>query len=1044
MLESREPVQIFCAYALEDAAQFQPLKTSLLMLEKKKRIYVCYEHNIPAGAHREQTLTAAIEHAAIILLIITTNFFNSDEQHEKMIEHILQREAANDVHVIPILLRSVNWQYTPFAHLQPLPADGRSIKSRNNVDEAFTEVFDRIYPIIDQLAGQAGPEQQGPNRKRTFLQALRIDHSGFRQGRASSFVGRAAELTDIQQHITELQASGGYLTITGQAGQGKSSIIASFIELHDPGSIQHFIPFNPGPDHQVTLLRDLMAQLILKYDLDDIYVASDHRPALRDFFPKVLQEVERKGGRELIFIDGLDQIKEDMDGIRDLSFLPLAPPAGIVFVLGTRPNDTLQPLELLKPHYMYQLPNLSRPDFDLLLQQRHIQISPEMAARFYEAMEENALYLNLVAKELAQTEAFTPEEIIQRVATNPNNIFTLSIDRLRRNRDFWDRVIEPLLGVLLVTREPLTLRMLKDILALKDAEIREGLQKLGGLVMQDGQEQYSLFHLKLQDYLKQDKESVRKDYIFSLEEVEAWQAKFAQWCAGQDGVNIWQDARKGSVEQERRGYARQHYVTHLYEGGVDMWPRLFQVLDEGSYGHGKLQDDPSTRLYAQDLDLGRKAAAWSEWGLQDGVQRLPILWRYTLLRCSLTSRVDNYPDAAFRLLWLLGREQEALNLIELLSNPSRKVAILLMFATLLDKQLTRESEQWQLLLRAREVIKSIESSNERAEALSKLGKALSKAGKWEEAEETWEEAREVIKSIESSNERAWALSKLGGALSEAGKWEEAREVIKSIESSNERARALSELGGALSEAGKWEEAREVIKSIEQSDERAEALSKLGGALSEAGKWEEAEETWEEAEETWEEAREVIKSIESSDERVEALSELGGALSEAGKWEEAEEKWEEAREVIKSMVESEERARVLSELGGALSEAGKWEEAREVIKSIEESYIRVEALSGLGGALSAAGKWEEAQEVVKSIAGSKERARALVELTNALNVAGKHDDALSLIQSSWVEAKTRKDALALFPMALGLIPAYPQLGMELFKGFAWVDSFLLTF
>src|SRR5437764_10648670 len=131
-----------------------------------------------------------------------------------------------------------------------------------------------------------------------------------------------------------------------------------------------------------------MARLILKYDLTDLYVASESRPALRDYFPKVLAELVAKGGQEVIFIDGLDQLEEEQSGIRDLSFLPNNPPPGTVFVLGTRPNDTLRPLELLKPRYEYKLPNLSRQDFDLILQHRQVQLDTKLADRFYESMQE--------------------------------------------------------------------------------------------------------------------------------------------------------------------------------------------------------------------------------------------------------------------------------------------------------------------------------------------------------------------------------------------------------------------------------------------------------------------------------------------------------------------------------------------------------------------------------------------------------------------------------------------------------------------------------
>jgi hypothetical protein len=159
--------------------------------------------------------------------------------------------------------------------------------------------------------------------------ALLHDHSAIIQGRLDSFVGREQELQEIRRRIEGLLPIGGYLTITGPAGQGKSSVIARLVAEYGPDNIaHHFIPFKPGPGHQVGLLRDLMARLILKYDLPDWYVGDQLAlPALRDYFPKVLAELAAKGGQEVIFVDGLDQLQEDAGGERDLSFLPPNPPA---------------------------------------------------------------------------------------------------------------------------------------------------------------------------------------------------------------------------------------------------------------------------------------------------------------------------------------------------------------------------------------------------------------------------------------------------------------------------------------------------------------------------------------------------------------------------------------------------------------------------------------------------------------------------------------------------------------------------------------------
>jgi len=614
-----------------------------------------------------------------------------------------------------------------FSYLsKKLPIDQRPVKS--GVEHSNFQLL--YYPEYVERsmfsANQGERDEQKDSDKEHRLRAMLADHLGFMRDRLESFVGRQAELIEIRQRIAEKLLTGGYVTITGQAGQGKSCIIAKLVEEYGPDNVSfHFIPFNPGPDHQVGLLRNLMARLILKYNLPEIYVASESRPALRDYFPKVLGELVAKGGQEVIFVDGLDQLEEELSGFRDLSFLPNNPPPGVVFVLGTRPNDTLKPLELLKPRHEYKLPDLSRNDFDLLLERRNVHLSRELANRFYEAMQKNALYLDLVAKELAEAGAVNEVEVIKRIADNPDNIFSLSIERFKRQERQWRTILKPILGLLLAANEPLGVRHIRQVLAVEDDELRDGLRRLGGLVAEDGQGRRYLFHLKLQEYLRQDENKPDKEFVFASDEEIWWHKKLISWCEQNGLENIWQDVKWDADEQGRRVYARQHYVTHLYQSRE--WDRLWNLLDEGNYGRMKVRFDPSTRSYAQDLDIGRQASAWKEWSFEEGVNLLPYLWRYTLLRCSLTSRADQYTPEAFEALMLLKRVQQAVDLAELLTNPAYKVAILRQIARHLRQQLGREHEGLQLLMRAYEVVQSIEEDRIKTKALRELSIELTKA-----------------------------------------------------------------------------------------------------------------------------------------------------------------------------------------------------------------------------------------------------------------------------------------------------------------------------
>ncbi|WP_345724298.1 hypothetical protein [Herpetosiphon gulosus] len=93
------------------------------------------------------------------------------------------------------------------------------------------------------------------------------------------------------------------------------------------------------------------------------------------------------------------------------------------------------------------------------------------------------------------------------------------------------------------------------------------------------------------------------------------------------------------------GEARYHYITHL--ALAENWATLWQVLDAGDYGEQKTRFDPSTRLYVLDLDRCRESTITEGQSVNEHIQNLPRLWKYSLLRTMLSSRVDQWPEDLF-------------------------------------------------------------------------------------------------------------------------------------------------------------------------------------------------------------------------------------------------------------------------------------------------------------------------------------------------------------------------------------------------------------
>jgi hypothetical protein len=893
--------------------------------------------------------------------------------------------------------------------------------------------------LRDRRTDSESLEEQPPEKavieKQARLRAMLADHSSFMRDRLQGFVGRETELTEIRRRIAEKQATGGYVTITGQAGQGKSSVMSRLVQDAGPDTVaHHFIPFSPGPDHQVSLLRDLMARLILKHDLPEIYVAGESRAALRDFFPNLLVEIAKRGQQETIYIDGLDQIDPDANGTRDLSFLPTDPPPGIVFVLSTRPDDTLRPLELRKGLAEYKLPPLTRANFDQALEGRGLHLNPGMVRGVYDSMGGNALYLHLVVEELAAAGAPSRDEIIRRVADDPNNLFSLSIDRFKRTERSWREVIRPVLGLLLATQEPIAPAHLRQIIKVDHSDLRDGLRRLGGLVSEDGEGRRYLYHLKLREYLREDPAHPNKDFVFAADEVAHFHRLLADWCEQGGLAAIWQDTKGDLAEQGRREYARQHYITHIYH--TRDWVRLASVLDAGDYGRAKVRHDPSTRSYVQDLDLGCQAAARVDLGLEEGLARLPHLWRYTLLRTSLASRADNYPDEAFPTLVLLGRTQEAIWLAELLTDPSKKALALGRIAEQLQKSEDRAQEARVLLVRAYEVggqiadeykkstileilLKISKLTNSelatqaealaralpdgwmRASALASLAGALAAAGQ-PHATEVFRDAEALARALPDDGMRASALASLAGALARAEQphatevFRDAEALARALPDGRMRASALASLAGALARAEQWPQAEALARALPDSQTRAWALANLAGALARAEQWRLAEA--------------LVSSISDSRMRASALASLAGALARA-------EQWPQAEALARALPDGWMRASALASLAGALARAEQphatevFRDAEALARALPDGRMRASALRDLADALARAEQWPQAEVLARTLPNNRVQAWALRDLVGALINAEQWPQAEALARAlpdDWMRAWALRD------------------------------------
>jgi hypothetical protein len=147
------PIDVFISYSHRDEPYREELEKHLSLLRRSDAIRSWHDRRIGAGDEWKAVIDEHLDRARIILLLVSVDFINSDYCYDDELKRALQRRAAGEAVVIPIILRQCEgWQKnTPFGALQALPRDGKPIKTWADPDEAWTDVARGIRQVVERL-----------------------------------------------------------------------------------------------------------------------------------------------------------------------------------------------------------------------------------------------------------------------------------------------------------------------------------------------------------------------------------------------------------------------------------------------------------------------------------------------------------------------------------------------------------------------------------------------------------------------------------------------------------------------------------------------------------------------------------------------------------------------------------------------------------------------------------------------------------------------------------------------------------------------------
>ncbi len=152
---SSPTVSVFVSYAHADEKLRKELGKHLSILERQGLVSTWHDRMITAGTEWAGTIDTRLEEAAVILLLVSSDFVDSRYCYDIEMKRALERHERREALVIPVILRPVVLKGTPFAKIQALPKDARPATEWPSLDSAFVDVTEGLRDVVQGLGANA-------------------------------------------------------------------------------------------------------------------------------------------------------------------------------------------------------------------------------------------------------------------------------------------------------------------------------------------------------------------------------------------------------------------------------------------------------------------------------------------------------------------------------------------------------------------------------------------------------------------------------------------------------------------------------------------------------------------------------------------------------------------------------------------------------------------------------------------------------------------------------------------------------------------------
>ncbi len=138
------PLKVFCSYSHKDEGALDAFRSHLSALRLSGLIEDWHDRKIPPGGDWDKEIRENLDAADLILLLISSDFIDSEYCMQKETARALSRHKARLATVIPVFLRQCVVRGLPFDDLQGAPRDRKWVDQQPSTDKAWTEVTEAV------------------------------------------------------------------------------------------------------------------------------------------------------------------------------------------------------------------------------------------------------------------------------------------------------------------------------------------------------------------------------------------------------------------------------------------------------------------------------------------------------------------------------------------------------------------------------------------------------------------------------------------------------------------------------------------------------------------------------------------------------------------------------------------------------------------------------------------------------------------------------------------------------------------------------------